>query len=90
VTRLLLGVGTWTTRPHRIVTGGRTVSIGYAAGQSPMMIRVFCADGGTFTMRVAPLGPAPVAPDPPEAGRDEDVWETEGGGLAMPRNRAVR
>jgi len=90
VTRLLLGVGNWTARPHQIVTDGRTVSIGYAAGQSSTMIKIFCADGGTFTMRVAPLDPAPVAPDPPEAGWDEDVWEAEGGGLGMPRNLAVR
>ena len=93
VTRLLLGVGNWTTRPHRIITDGRTVSIGYAAGQSSTMIKVFCADGGTFTMRVAPLGPAPAAPaaaDPREAGWDEGVWEAEGGGLGMPRNLAVR
>ena len=90
VTRLLLGVGNWTTRPHRIVTDGRTVSIGYAAGQPSTMIKVFCADGGTFTMFVAPLGPAPGAPDPREAKWDEGVWEAEGGGLGMPRNRAVR
>jgi hypothetical protein len=84
VKRLLLGVGNWTARPHWIITDGRTVSIGYAAGQSAKMIKVFCADGGTFTMRVAPPGPAPSAPNPPEAGRDEEVWEAEGGGLDEP------
>jgi Family of unknown function (DUF5994) len=52
VKRLLLGVGNWAVRPHQVVTDGRTVSVGYAAGQSSTMIRVFCADGGTFTMRV--------------------------------------
>jgi hypothetical protein len=90
VTRLLLGVGTWAARPHRVITDGRTVSVGYAAGQSSSMIRVFCADGGTFTMRVAPPGPAPGALDPGETRRDEEVWEDEGGGLAPLPNRAVR
>src|SRR3954447_21278937 len=73
VKRLLLGVGNWTARPHLIITDGRTVSVGYAAGQSPTLIRVFCADGGTFTMRVAPPGPAPGEPAPPQTGRHEAV-----------------
>jgi hypothetical protein len=90
VTRLLLSVGNWTARPHWIVTDGRTVSIGYAAGQSPKMIKVFCVDGGTFTTRVAPPGPAPGASDPWETRRDEEVWEGEGGRLTPLPNRAVR
>src|SRR4051794_35262905 len=61
VARLLLGVATWTARPHQVVTEGRAVSVGYLAGQSPSMMTVLCADGGTFTMRVAPPGPG--APD---------------------------
>jgi hypothetical protein len=73
VKRLLLGVGNWTARPHLIITDGRTVSVGYAAGQSPTLIRVFCADGGTFTMGVAPPGPAAGAPNPLPAGPDEAV-----------------
>lgn len=87
VTRLLLGVGNWTARPHRITTGGRTVSIGYAAGQPSALIKVFCVDGGTFAMRVAPPGPAP---DPPEAEWDKDVWETEGGRLSPLQNTVLQ
>jgi hypothetical protein len=71
VRRLLLSVGHWTARPSRIVTDGRTVSIGYSAGQSSTMIKVFCADGGTFTVRVAPPGSALGAPDQPDNGQDE-------------------
>ncbi|WP_203781176.1 hypothetical protein [Paractinoplanes rishiriensis] len=76
--------------PRRIITDGRTASIGYAAGQPSTMVKVFCTDGGTFTMRVAPPGPAPGAPDPPGTGQDENVWEDEGGGLGPLRNRTVR
>jgi hypothetical protein len=87
VTRLLLSAANWTARPHQIMAAGHTVSVGYMAGQSPSIMTVFCADGGTFTMRVAPPGPAPVEP---ETGRDENVWEAEGGGLGPLRERAVR
>ena len=58
VTRLLLGAAGWTARPHEVVSGGRTVSVGYLAGQSPSMVTVLCADGSTFTMRVTPPVPA--------------------------------
>lgn len=63
VTRLLLSAAGWTTRPHQVVLGDRTVSIGYLADQPASMMTVLCADGGTFMMRVAPSGPAPAAPD---------------------------
>lgn len=87
VTRLLLSAAGWATRPHQIVTDGRTVSVGYLAGQSPSMMTVLCADGGMFAMRVVPPGPAT---DAPETGWDQDVWETEGGGLGQLLERAVR
>jgi hypothetical protein len=90
VTRLLLGAGGWATRPHHITADGRTVSVGYLAGQSPSMMTVCCADGGTFTMRVAPPGPASDAPDRPETGWARDAWEAEGGGLGQLPERAVR
>jgi hypothetical protein len=90
VTRLLLSAAGWTTRPHQITADGHTVSVGYLAGQSPTMMTVMCADGGTFTMRVAPPGPAPDARARPDTGRDKDVWETEGGGLGLPPERALR
>jgi hypothetical protein len=90
VTRLLLGVGNWTARPGRVTTGGRTVSIGYSAGQSSTMIRVFCADGGAFTIHLAPPGPASRVPDPLDDRRAEEVWEAEGGGLGLLRSRAAR
>lgn len=80
VTRLLLSAAGWATRPYQIIMGGRTVTIGYLAGHSPSMMTVLCADGGTFTMRVAPPGPASGAPDRPESG----------GGLGLLPERAVR
>jgi hypothetical protein len=90
VNRLLLGVGDWTSRPHQIVTDGRTVTVGYLAGQPSWMMTVLCADGGTFTMRVTPPGLAPGAPDQPETGLEQDAWEAEGGGLGLVANRAGR
>jgi hypothetical protein len=89
VTRLLLSVATWTTRPHRIIAAGRTVSVGYLAGQSPSMMTVLCVDG-TFTMRVFLPVPGLGAPDDLRTGRDEDRWEAEGGRLSPLRTRAVR
>ncbi|MET3421744.1 hypothetical protein BJ973_000956 [Actinoplanes tereljensis] len=56
VTRLLLSAAGWSARPHQVVMGGRPVSIGYCSDQSPSMMRVFCADGRTFILRVAPSG----------------------------------
>ena len=89
VGRLLLGVGDWASRPHQIVTDGRTVTVGYLAGQPSWMVTVLCADGGTFTVRVTP-GPAPDAPDQPETGSDQNTWEAEGGGLGRLASRAAR
>ncbi|OJF12631.1 DUF5994 family protein [Couchioplanes caeruleus] len=90
VTRLLLGAANWTARPHHLVVAGRVITVLYLAGQSPSMMTVVCADGGTFTLRVAPPGPPPGMPDRPEPGPDEETWETEGGGLGPLRTRAVR
>lgn len=81
VRRLLLSAVGWSVRPHQIIVADRTVSVGYLADQPPSMMTVLCADGGSFTMRVAPFGPAPGLPDALEIGRREDVWEAEGGGL---------
>jgi hypothetical protein len=68
VQRLLLGAGGWTVRPNRIVTGGRTVTVGYLAGQSPWMMTVIGADGTTFGLLVTPPPVEPpkreVRPDP--------------------------
>jgi hypothetical protein len=90
VNRMLLGVGDWAHRPHQIVTDGRTVTVGYLAGQPSWMVTALCADGGTFTVRVAPPGTAPGAPDRPETGSDRDAWEAEGGGLGLMANQAAR
>ncbi|WP_262479325.1 DUF5994 family protein [Actinoplanes lobatus] len=79
VTRLLLAVGDWTTTPHRIVMGDRTVTVGYTTCRPTTVITVICADGGSFTACMAPQGPAPRSPSPPETGWDEAVWETEDG-----------
>jgi hypothetical protein len=90
VTRLLLSAAGWTTRPHQVIAAGRTVSVGYLAGQPSSMLTVFCADGGSFLLRVAPPGPAPSAPDQLVADWDVDGWESEGGGLGPRRKQAGR
>ncbi|MFI7602424.1 DUF5994 family protein [Actinoplanes sp. NPDC049681] len=64
VTRLLLGAANWAIRPHHLFTAGRVITVGYVAGRSPAMITVICADGGTFTLRVAPPGPPPGEREP--------------------------
>jgi hypothetical protein len=81
VARLLLGATGWTARPHHILAAGRTVSVGYFAGRSPATMTVLCADGGLFTLRVAPPEPPPAVQDRPANRRGEDTWEGEGGGL---------
>jgi hypothetical protein len=81
--RLLLGAGDWASRPHEIVTDGRTVTVGYLAGQPAWMVTVLCADGGTFTVRVTPT-------DQPRTGPDKDTGEVAGGDLGQPANRAAR
>jgi hypothetical protein len=63
VTRLLLGVAGWTTRPHTVVLADRIVSVGYLADQPPSMMTAICADGATFIMRVASSGAASGAPE---------------------------
>jgi Family of unknown function (DUF5994) len=90
VRRLLLSAEGWTARPHQVTAGGHTVSVGYLADQSPSIMTVLCADGGIFTMRVAPPKPAPSLPDAPEIWRNEDGWEAEGGGLGPMPKPAVR
>jgi hypothetical protein len=89
VNRLLLGVGDWAARPHQIVTDGRTVTIGYLAGQPSWMVTALCADGGTFSVRVTAPGSEPGAPHQPETGPGNDTWEAEGGGLGPLANRTA-
>jgi hypothetical protein len=67
VAKLLLSAVPWTTRPHDVVAAGRTVGVAYLAGQSPALMTVLCADGGSFTLRVAANGPAPDVPGGPES-----------------------
>jgi uncharacterized protein DUF5994 len=90
VRRLVLSAGDWPAGPKRVVTDLRTVGVDYQTGQQPWTMTVVCVDGGTFTMRVVPPGPSPAAPGRSEAGVDAEVWETEGGGLDLPRAQAVR
>ena len=52
VTRLLLGAAGWTARPHQIVSAGRPVSVCYLSGQSPALMTVLFADGGSYALRV--------------------------------------
>ena len=68
VARLELSAAGWTVRPHEIIAVGRTVSIDYLAGQSPLLMNVQCADGGSCTLRVTPPRPAPGSPDRLEIG----------------------
>jgi hypothetical protein len=89
VKRLLLSPASWTPRPHQIVAAGRTVSIGYLAGQAPSMMTVLCTDGGTFTMRVFLPTPGTGGPDDPHAEPDENAGEAEGGELGPLRPRAM-
>jgi hypothetical protein len=79
VVRLLLSAAGWATRPHDVVVAGRSVSIGYFAGQSPATLTAICADGGIVTVLVTPRS-APAGADP-----DQQAWESEGGQLAAPR-----
>ncbi|MEU8821603.1 DUF5994 family protein [Actinoplanes sp. NPDC048796] len=90
VTRLLLSAGGWATRPSRISTDGRTVTVGYQADRSPFLMTVLCADGGTFTLRVVPPGAVPAAPERTKAGTGEATWETEGGGLGLLAGQTAR
>jgi hypothetical protein len=90
VRRLVLSAREWPAGPARIVTDLRTVDVDYLIGQSRWTMTVVCVDGGTFTMRVVPPGPSPAASEASEAGLDADVWESEGGGLGLPRLRVVR
>lgn len=62
--RLLLSVAGWARRPHHVVVAGRTVSLGYFAGQPPALLTAICADGTllsllvTAAVRGAPRRPA--------------------------------
>lgn len=56
VTRLLLSAAGWATRPSHVELDDRTVSVGYLSDQPPSMMTVLCADGGTFMMRIGPVG----------------------------------
>ena len=66
VSRLLLGVAGWTTRPHEVTipgfevagvdVAGREVSVSYQAGQSPSLATAHCTDGHTLTLFVQPPG----------------------------------
>ncbi|BEL01855.1 hypothetical protein Q0Z83_000460 [Actinoplanes sichuanensis] len=86
VRQLVLSARDWAVGPDRVVLGLRTVAVDYSPGQSPWTMTVVCVDGGTFTMRVIPPAPSPSTSD----GSDAEAWETEGGGLGLPRWRAVR
>jgi len=81
VTQLVLSAESSVTPPREITIDDRTVTVRYVAGQSPSVVTVHCADGGTFTMRVTPPGATPGATDQPAPRREEDTWEAEGGGL---------
>ncbi|GGN19196.1 hypothetical protein FHR83_003979 [Actinoplanes campanulatus] len=87
VTRLLLAVGTWTTEPHRIVMGGRMVTIGYRTRRPTTLITVICGDGGSFSVCLAPQGPAP---GPGETAWDKATWEAGRGGCGALREEEAR
>ena len=52
VVRLLLSAAGWASRPHEVVTDGRSISVGYLAGQSPSLMRVHLVDGRELTLIV--------------------------------------
>ena len=81
VTQLVLSAESSVTPPQEIRIDDRTVTVRYVAGQSPSVVTVHCADGGTFTVRMTPPGTMPGATDQPAPRREEDTWEAEGGGL---------
>jgi len=70
VTWLMLNTGAWTNRPHEIVVDDRTIAVRYRSGVPESMMKVYCADGGSFTIRMAPAGPAP------EAAWDGEFWQS--------------
>ncbi|MEV4402846.1 DUF5994 family protein [Actinoplanes sp. NPDC049598] len=90
IAKVLVSAVGWTARPHTIVAAGRTVAVAYLAGQSPVIMTVLCADGGTFTLRVAPPGPAPDLSKGTACGWDEDAWRTTAGGFGPLSDRPVR
>jgi hypothetical protein len=97
VTRLLLSAVGWATRPHDIVVGDRTVSLGYFSDQPPAMLTAICANGGTVALLVTsgrPPGqgrPASAAVvDGPGSPDGEDRWESEGGKPAAHRESLLR
>ncbi|MEU4419922.1 DUF5994 family protein [Actinoplanes sp. NPDC024001] len=90
VKRLVLSAEAWTDRSRHIVMDARTVTVDYRAGWSPWMMTVICADGGTFTIRVAPRGPAPGAAHGLRADVGSKVSETAGGVFDSLTERAVR
>ena len=98
VAKVLVSPAGWIARPHDFVAAGRTVAVGYLAGQSPQLMTVLCTDGGTFTLRVAPPGPASGAPPGPASGAsdwaasgvEDDVRENAGGAFGPLRDRVLR
>lgn len=73
VAKVLVSAAGWTARPHNIVAAGRIVAVTYLAGQSPVIMTVRCADGGTLTLRVDPPGPAPDPSNGTACDRNEDA-----------------
>jgi uncharacterized protein DUF5994 len=55
VSRVLLSAAGWSARPHQIVADGRTITVGYCSDLSPSLMIVRCADGSSFSLRVAPV-----------------------------------
>jgi hypothetical protein len=53
LTRLLLSVVGWTRRPHEIVLGDRTVSLGYFCDRPPALLTAVRADGATVTLLIS-------------------------------------
>jgi hypothetical protein len=52
VCRLLLSAAGWTSRPHHIAVGNRTISLGYFSDQPPTTLTALCVDGGTVELLV--------------------------------------
>jgi hypothetical protein len=73
VAKLLLSPAYWTRRPHDVVAAGRTITVVYLAAQSPALMTVVCADGASFTMRIADTRPVSDAPNGTRKGMGDDA-----------------
>lgn len=54
VVRVRLSAAGWSRRPHDVVVGDRSVTVGYFSGQSTGLLTASCVGGVTLAVRVVP------------------------------------